>query len=361
MDCLEAREIVSEAFDRGVAATPRAAEAREHCRACDDCRAFVEGLGTLDAVPAPQASEKLVESIIWRGRKMADAGVPRSAPRVPTPVDGSAEAQEAAAWVPPQPPPRREEPRDALWWVPRIAIGLAAAATVVFAVGLSLQGFRALRTPAESAPTAATMDQRSIGGSPSYGAAGAPAAAPATSADEAKAASATASVDGTGRYVSFGDQAYLLLGERQPDSSSLNGIGSLTSSLDTTSEPKQYRVWQSTADADVVFVQAETAAPGTYLAFRRVERSFGGKPFVLYASPDVTSFGMWPSLPSTFATPTAGDGSPTFVAAGKDDTGLTVYAQPGASAAGGFAVAPGTSSGDPAGGDPNWTWWLPKR
>jgi hypothetical protein len=100
--------------------------------------------------------------------------------------------------------------------------------------------------------------------------------------------------------------------------------------------------------------------PGHFVAFRSVERMFKGKPYVLSSNGDLTAYGQWPALPSQYATPTASDGSPTFAPAGRDDTGLQVYAPSGTSAESGFAVAPGTSTSDPAGGNPRWTWWVPK-
>jgi hypothetical protein len=42
-----------------------------------------------------------------------------------------------------------------------------------------------------------------------------------------------------------------------------------------------------------------------------------------------------------------------------DDAGVTVFSRIGEVPDRGFAIAPGTPSGDPAAGNPNWTWWLP--
>jgi hypothetical protein len=338
MDCLRARQIVSEAFDAGVDATPEAAEAREHCRDCAECRAFVEGLERMAAVPAPKAPPELVESIVERGRKMAEAGVQRV---------GGVAAQEPGA-----PKPR---PRDASWWIPRVGAVAAALAAAVFAIALSVEGFRMLEstpratlTGPNAAPTIVTAPQ------------------PGTAAEVAGSGNPTVTAGGettgtqaaeTPRYVAYAGMAYAWLGGRQPDSGTIVPAGTLSSSLDATGSPISYDVWRAKTDTEVILISPD----GTdYIAFRRVVRTLAGAHFGLAAA-TIPAYGDWPGLPSNLSTPTASDGSPTFVAAGKDDTGLEVYTQPGASPASGFAIAPGSSPNDPAAGNPNWTWWVPIR
>jgi hypothetical protein len=380
MDCQQAREIVSEAFDRGVGETPGVAEAREHCRTCADCRAFVEGLAMLRKTPAPSAPPQLVDAIVARAQKAVDLGVPR--PVVPRPLEAqvAADGGEVAApaedggpdeattaeqpeVVPAQPwEPRvaakRPEQRDAAWWIPRLVAAAAAVIVGVFALSLSLQGFRALRPsgaagPAESAsanmPAAAPTDPNAYR---------ATVGADSASASATKGAQLNASLGGA-RYVAFNGAAYVWLGDRTPDTAALTSGGQLDSSLDSSQGPTTRQVWQAKSDPDIIFIQPDPGT-GTYTAFRRVLRSRGGKAYMLSVGSDITSYGRWPALPSQFSTPTADDGSPTFVAAGKDDTGLDVYVPPGASADAGFAIAPTMSSSDPAGANPNWTWWVPK-
>ena len=53
------------------------------------------------------------------------------------------------------------------------------------------------------------------------------------------------------------------------------------------------------------------------------------------------------------------DGSPTFREAGKDTGGAKVYTAGGAKPTTGFAIAPEAAAGDPASGNPYWTWWVP--
>lgn len=371
MDCLQAREIVSEAFDRGLTDTPGVAEAREHCRGCAECAAFVQGLVALQKAPAPQAPASVVDAILDRTRKMAALDAEEAAaarPVTPAPVATTPEStdQGASAPVAPSPPaptgwesdlgsPVPPRPRPRLWWLPRTAAGLAAAAVVIVALVVSFQGFRALApgggTPA-SAPVAREMEPATEAakdvGTSSHS---------ATSGNRFAAGPSQAATSSV-RYVAFDGQAYVWLGERSPDKSSLVAAGTLMSSFATTDAPVSRQVWRSKTDPDLIFLEP---AIGTMTAFQRVTRTLGGKKFALSAESGLDAYGQWPALPSRFIAPTSDDGSPTFQAAGTDDTGLKVYTPPGASPAQGFAVAPGTSGADPAGGDPDWTWWVPAQ
>jgi hypothetical protein len=255
---------------------------------------------------------------------------------------------------------RPDATRRAAGWGPRIAVAGVAIAVAGFALFLSFQGFRALRpNTASDQPDLSAIDG---------GQSGAPAAAPAAPGSDAVGSSSSdysgkrmvagAAASGA-RYLAVGDEAYSWLGVRTPDPASMTQLGTqVTSSLDSSAAPALLTVWRSSTDADIVFVRS-TDTSETYVAFRRVIRTFGGKAYSLWGS-GITRYGQWPALPSRFTTPTAADGSPTFVSAGKDDSGLEIYAPQGASADQGFAVAPGTTTGDPAAGDPNWTWWFPK-
>jgi hypothetical protein len=117
------------------------------------------------------------------------------------------------------------------------------------------------------------------------------------------------------------------------------------------------------SDPDIIFIPAPSGSDGsgTYVAFKRVERDRDGKTYVLQSGGSLTAFGAWPALPSNLPTPTASDGYPTFVPAGRDDSGLEIFAPSGDSPDKGFAVPPATAGADPAAGNPNWTWWLPKK
>jgi hypothetical protein len=381
MDCLQAREIVSEAFDRGVGSTANVEEARAHCRECAECRAFVEGLVSLQKAPRPKAPASVVDAVLERARLMAEHAeeTPGTTAAVTTADQPGPEAREAAGVAQEATPPGAPtaigwepdiaarapgRPREKWWWVPRASAIAGAAAVVVFAVVVSVQGFRALsgnQAAPESARTAATPGSRSDQGSqgiPQNGKGltfgGAP-GAPATDGAGGEAHGGYVPTTGA-TFVSFEDVAYVLLGDRTVDRGTLQLVGTLSSSLDTSASPAQRDVWRSSAFPGLIFLQPSNEG---YVAFRPVERTYKGKRFVLTAQ-GLTGYGQLPALPSRFETPTASDGGPTFVPAGTDDTGMQVYAPAGASAEDGFAVAPGTSAGDPASGDPNWTWWVPK-
>ncbi|HEY3317276.1 MAG TPA: hypothetical protein VGK50_02470 [Coriobacteriia bacterium] len=352
MDCSRAREIISEAFDRGVTEVPLSAEARDHCRDCRDCRRFVEGLALLKKTPPPAAPPELVDAIVQRGRMMAEAGVPRAVPRVSEPAaeDGAA-SEDGPSFGPAFEPAARPQERDPWWRAVRLAAGAAAVAAAVFALVLSFQGFRALRPNAAS--TKATPTQLAL-----------PQASAPSAADSARSGAAAGRAEtaasGGPRFIAVANEAYAWLGARTPDAASMVPLDAkISSSLDSSATPAERQAWRSKTDADIVFVRSDDTSE-TYTAFKRVVRTSGGKLYTLWAA-DITAYGQWPALPSQYATPTAEDGSPTFVPAGKDDSGLDIFAPTGSAVDAGFAVAPGTTPSDPAGGDPNWTWWVPKR
>ena len=108
-------------------------------------------------------------------------------------------------------------------------------------------------------------------------------------------------------------------------------------------------------DPSVVYVKD---AEGTLFAFERATRTFSARQYALSGG-SITAYGTWPKLPSGVETPTNPDGSPQYVEAGTDSSGVTVYRPVGGDAATGIAVAPGTAPSDPAAGNPNWTWWVP--
>ncbi len=73
----------------------------------------------------------------------------------------------------------------------------------------------------------------------------------------------------------------------------------------------------------------------------------------------IGSFGKWPLPPPGLPMPTQEDGSPVFKASVVDDHGQRIYVAEEGYPREGIAIAPNTSSNDPAAGNPNWTWWEP--
>jgi hypothetical protein len=366
MDCLQAREIVSEAFDRGVEGTLGAAEAREHCRSCEDCRAFVAGLVALRDAPKPVAPPAVIDAVMERARMMAAADAEEAGARAqvgPPP----AETQEAAAtaptsggpvaWEPDLTAPVPARPRERFWWVPRASAYAAAAAVVVVAIVVTIQGFGALRggeagIDPEAARTA--YDSGATGGA----LAGAPAPG-GNAASSVTSGALDAAKSSGGSYVAYDGMAWVMLGERTLDRTTLQQVGTVSSTTDTTGTPaREFNAWTSKTDPTVLFIEVET---DRWMAFQLVTRMRGGKRYALSAESGITGYGQWPTLPTGFKAPEKPDGSPSMVQAGTDDTGLPVFAPLGASADAGFALAPGTSSTDPAGGNPNWTWWVPRQ
>jgi hypothetical protein len=399
MDCLQAREIVSEAFDRGVAATVGVEEARTHCRGCADCRRFVEGLVALQKAPQPTAPPQLIEDVLGRVRlaALADADeeaaraaagiTPRAtepdpetaailaaaaiassaAPAAPTasgaPVAGAARPTipfpaAPTSWEPDIAAKAPARPRPPYWWVPRVSAVAAAAAVVVVAVVVGMRGFSALGGH-ESARSATSTIVAPLAGSAAPQAHKPDFAVGTTDQGAEKGASSTAgsaSLASSVQYVSYLGVAYVGLGSRTPDQASIKSVGTALTSLDSSAPATPHQVWQSSLDPNVIFIQQ---ANGGWLVFTRITRHKLGKTFYLTAEGDILAFGVWPTLPPRFTTPTNADGTPTFQNAGKDDTGLTVYSPPGTPAEKGFAVAPGSVPAEMGGGNPNWTWWAP--
>jgi hypothetical protein len=139
------------------------------------------------------------------------------------------------------------------------------------------------------------------------------------------------------------------------DPGSLKRLGSTSSSLDSSGSATAREV-MTMQDSATVYI-LDTA--GVWQKFDRVTRSYRSSPYALQSGP-IGTYGQWPTLPGTVTRPTAADGSPAHSDAGTDDSGVTVFGPNGVAVAG-FLVAPGTSGGDPAAGNPDWTYWAPVR
>ncbi|MBE0475811.1 MAG: hypothetical protein IBX62_01755 [Coriobacteriia bacterium] len=348
MDCLSAQQTLSEAFDAEAVEARRLAEVQRHCAACAPCRAFAAGLESL-RVPGPVAPASLAPSVM---RRVAEDDAALAAAAVATarwtkgaagrveevPAEDGPEAEPAPR---PRPPPWRSPGR------------LAAAAALIVGFGLLTHyGITLMTTPM-------IRD----------GSSGAPAALDAespfdTAGEQGYPGDAESATGGRSRQgdvaspapqmVAFEGRAYRVLGSRETTQPP-ELAGSARTARDGSGPAESVAVHRDPDDAETILIADEA---GRWTAFRLVKRTLGGRDYAL-ASDTIERFGDWPRLPGSLPEPASPDGSPTFSPAGADDAGVTVFTPPGRSAEEGFAVAPDTAAGDPAAGNPFWTWWEP--
>jgi hypothetical protein len=328
MECSEAQQMISAAYD-GEQQDARVVErAKEHCRACAECADFVTTLAAIHRLPAPEMPAPALERML-------------GALRDEYPLE--AEQTVAAS------PEIREAPRPR---VPVWASWAAAAAVLLVAAGvITTQGVRYLLQPSDSADTVGEISMMEPSGDrqAEEGIEGDLAASEPAATDDALTAAVGPS------YVVFGRDVYrLVTSDGDPPSGAQ--IGSVTSSLDTGGPAATYAVYGDPPSDTIVVASDDT----TFLRFEPVVRTLRGTPYAL-RSGSIATFGQWPSLPAGIPEPSAPDGSPVFIAAGTDDVGVTVFVRPGTDPSAGFAVAPGTSPTDPAAGNTGWTWWEPRR
>lgn len=346
MECNEAQALVSAALDKEPLDAAGLQAAKEHCRTCESCNAFVRTLAAVQRQPWPEPPSDLPDRIIARIR--AEAATERvAAETAPTSVT-PAETDTG----------RRLDPR-AIWHDPKkraaAAAWMSAAAVVLVTAGIATYaGVRQILVPplASEAPReVVVLDSASPeSSSQPYSGAGAATQQPGASV------AGTATTASTG-YIAVNGMVYRYAGLVQGiDPAALRRIGSANTALDAATDPPAPVDVLASPDLTRVFVSKEQSA--TVYAFDRVTRLYGQVVYVL-RSGDIARFGEWPSLPADIPQPQAPDGSPTFTPDGQDAAGVTVYRRTGSSADSGIAIAPGTPASDPAAGNPGWTWWEP--
>jgi negative regulator of sigma E activity len=334
MDCREVEQVISALSDGEQVDDAERAEAASHCADCPECARFKTALAALAAAPAPKAPPELADRVLTAaeaaGREPATAAVA------------------ATAAAPAGAPGKREYPpwltRGRLWAI--TAVGATAAVLLAIAIGFGIYQ----STQANQAEVDAAM-QRALGGQ------AAPAGQPASATAEAGAATSGTSASTAPNYVLFQNRVYSQVGTFDSTESSVTTIGTVTSSLSTNGAPQQHAVLlASGAPGSGILVRFPD---DTLQSFVLVSRNYNGKPYLLESGDPLQQFGTWPTLPGRFNPPANADGAPTFQLYGEDSSGMNVYVPPGAQPSNGFAVPPGTSTSDPAAGNPNWTWWTP--
>jgi hypothetical protein len=340
MECREAQLLLSAAQDREDLHDATAASVAAHCRTCPECGAFDAQLSALNDLGAPRAPEGLAERIASAVAEEAIATQTPAAVRLPVPPLAerrpapftlerlrAAGSAEAPAWL----------TRERLW-AGTVAITACAAALVVTVMV-------AQRTTENSIAKDTARLSEGVG---------ATAAAPPPAGGAAGVAPSAA--NGAPDYVAYSGGVYVANPTAAVvEPSQLTSIGVVQSALDMGSVQTMPAL-RSPTDARAIFL---VLTDGTQRRFDPVLRLRRGTVYQLQAGVSLARYGEWPGLPSSVQAPTRADGSPTLVAAGVDDAGVTVFSRIGEVPDRGFAIAPGTPSGDPAAGNPNWTWWLP--
>jgi hypothetical protein len=344
MDCLEAQAILSAAHDGEPVAAGDLDSAKEHCEDCDDCATFAAGLRYLDVMPAPTAPPAVVDATL---SAVVAAAAERAETERLAALRLEAEAQETEV-LPAEPatePAAESAASQRFPWLtePMKWGGLGAiAATVLIAIVLmttSLGSNSGSRT-ASTRQVATTVV--TAGGSVS--------SATTSTATTTNQSPATAP-----DYVSYGGLVYSPGALLADSDTATPAIGTVSTAFASTNAAEKVTVYTSPlADGSIVVVETDG-----YRLYSPVVRLLASKRYQLAAGNALERFGVWPTLPARFTAPTSSDGSPTFTAAGTDALGVNIYTVIGQPVTSGFAVAPVTSTSDPAGGNPNWTWWEP--
>jgi hypothetical protein len=357
MDCLRAAETLSASYDREPVEPELLAEAHEHCGGCGECTSLLETLSRLDSIPTPRASDELVALLVARSAAAAaeirSAGAIEAAGQTgahpeaaPAPETGGLSAPQA-----PKPAVRRWLPSAT--WTPRFAGFAAAAAVLIVALSVGAVGLLgSLGGQTAADDSMALMESTGESATDSAPADGDVAAVAPPESEERYGIDVQAAPP----YVVLTGAVWALQGPATPQKSLLTTAGVVTTSLDATGEVTQRTAFLDTPESGRLWIATDD---GGWLAFARVVRELGRRPFGLVTGSAIGRFGEWPSLPSRFEQPTSPDGSPTFRYYGFDDRGVDIFVPLTGRTEDGFAVAPGTAPDDPAAGNPGWTWWEP--
>lgn len=335
MDCLRTQATASALHDGEHVTDENAEASRTHVTECEQCRKFESDLGRLADLPAPAAPADLVDRIMTTISAISAERVEEE--NAPIPV----EEQERSEGLP-------EAPRFA-WITGRARWGIYGAMATAAAV-LVIAAFIAPRGQvADTAGERATV------------ATGAGALDLTFSGQEANKSTPPTALSRTPApahapdYVVYKDSVYSPGALLADSNTATQSIGTISTAFGGAAAPTQVPVYRSPiTDGSIV-----VAGPDGARIYAPVTRMSNSVKYQLAAGNAIDRFGAWPELPSRFPAPTSADGAPTFEPAGSDALGVQVYSARGVPLTQGFAVAPGTPSTDPAGSNPNWTWWAP--
>jgi predicted anti-sigma-YlaC factor YlaD len=364
MDCTQAQEAITAALDRQPVDAEYLATAKEHCRTCADCGAFVRAQLVVKQMPLPQPPADLADRVMASVRAEA-AAVQAAAEATAAAAAASAVAAEPKPTLPAEPlatlrsPVRRRRPLGRV----ATAIALTGIAAVMFVAAVSLAVFgssqmngrnSSVKTSVYDSGGSAVAPQAPSEQVPGA-ASGAVAATEGTGGSYGATDNAGVAAD-AGSYISYNGYAYELSAQTSAvDQSKLTINGVTSTSLASGQSPSSRNVFVGSEPGTVYIVDDSNHV----LTFKRVTRVFQATTYQLTSAP-ISAFGVWPTLPPQIPGPSNANGSPEFVAVGRDGT-AGIYRLSMSSAASGIAVSPNTAQSDPARGNPGWTWWAPAK
>lgn len=377
MDCVTAQGLISDAMDRSPVDAGALGEAKSHCLGCPTCSVFVRTLVLVKNTPLPQPPADLVDRVmeavrvesILAERRAAAAEAAEAIAAMSAADAANSAAADAAAATESADTQRVEaatgtesagSPRAVFDSLRHWASGLSrrelvtwasAAAVFIAALGLAANaGIRVMTTQPGTFSEQAAVTSTDAGAQKEL-------AAPVATESADAAAGSSVSAASPASVITVSGVVFKLSGPSTIATATLKAAGSTTSALGSGLSPTSHSVFTGD-DPERVYVTDE--ATHQQFAFDRVIRVYGGVNYQL-VSADVNDFGQWPSLPSQIPAPASEDGSPAFTPLTTDPSGTRIFRLATSGAESGIAVAPGTSPGDPAAGNPNWTWWTPVR
>jgi hypothetical protein len=381
VDCLQAQSLISEAIDRQPVDAATLAQAKEHCRTCPECGAFVRAQLMARQAPLPVPPAGLTDRVMATIRAEAEAtrleAEAQAAQTDEAKASGVAAGEAASvapapkpevpvvSLAPPKPRTRRKLPRP-------LVVGALAAAMLVALVGtgaLVVFGTRqmnssktggaasgSLATSARTQGEASTFDYHpSVAPQDGSTYGGASSAAPAAPA--AGASKSTAGSESTGpKDITVNGVVYGRTGPATVSQGTLHIVGATTSAMGDGKVAIRRDVYAGLSP-DLVYVADDA---GALFEFARATRTYAGLTYVLTAN-ELSDYSQWPDLPLQLTKPTSADGGPTFTYDGTDANGVKVYRLTTSRATEGIAVAPRTDQSGLGAGNPNWTWWAISR
>lgn len=349
MDHVKAQQIISDALDKLSVDREELTIAKEHCRECPECAAFVRAMLAVQRSPLPEPPADAAERVMATVRAEAQRTALSKARAIATPVDPL-----AVESTQPETPPARtfgdlwqraREPRNR-----RRVLAWAGAAAMLFVLAGwgALAGIRTILIPPK------TMEVTVLGTDTTAESGAGGTADQSRSADRQSAALSAPESDAAARFVVVRGTVYRFvapaLGVAEAE---LDKIDRIRTSLDTGRIPTSHDVFLGSA-SDRIYVESSDGL----LEFRMVARSYDGREYALQSS-DINAFGEWPSLPAGVPAPESESGAPVFEGDGTTDSGSTVYVLSGRTAEEGIALPPNPAAPDPVQGCPVWTWWAP--
>lgn len=346
-ECLRSQQVLSEASDGLPVSAEELRNAKAHCAACDECLAYVSGLAALKKSPAPKAPVGLADQVITavvEDAEEAKAAAAAAAALLAAQTTQAVEVDENGTVTPSAEAAPRKDAGPYSWkaWAPWAG---AAAVLLVVAGFAVMQGARFIAGGGNEASVEYLDSASSMESAPPY-------EVESQADEEADTTRTTQEGAENAEYIDYGGWAYEFMRDGGTPSD-LVTAGVVLTSLDTDEPTSQYPIYEGPRPYSLLLYDGQR-----YLEFDLVRRSSQGRQHAMTVSP-VSSFGQWPLPPSGLRMPTHADGSPVFSKGSLDDHGQFMYVPDATYPREGFAIAPGTTSGDPAGGNPNWTWWEP--